>query len=342
MTPTEQLRIAEDRYRHYRSDERNIDVRAPIDPVDLIDFLHRFFGVGHFDEDRSIAVSGFLQKYGKDPNEILAKQKWTKIAGKVGKLLQEDDDWNKVSDEKREKEIKRQRNEAAEKKKRLEEALSKRETPQQQQQQQQQEEQRAHSLQKTLSEVCQWYPVVEKPQQQQKQPQQQQQQAQLQQQQQPGHSRTRLSSIISDVSSKASKKDSTETVSSEWSGPDYQRTSTKGKRLQKRKEKKEEKKESSSEEEEEEERRRGTERALEQAQDFAHENRTGDNLLDTLKAAGFFQKMFDAFKEESKREKESRRRKERRRRHSSSSDESTSSRSSKKKSKKGHRSRHRD
>ena len=120
------------------------------------------------------------------------------------------------------------------------------------------------------------------------------------------------SNAASRASSRASARDSTETVSSEWSGPDYQKASNKGKRLQKKKGTKEERKESSSEEEEEEEeKRRGTERALEQAQDYAHKNRTGNTLLDSLKAAGMFQQMYEIFEKERKERKKEKRQRER-------------------------------
>ena len=354
MTPEEQLKIAEERYRHFRKEQRDVDRNVPIDPVDLIDFLHRYFGIGHPDEDRALAVSGFLRKYGSNPKAILEKQKWSKLAQKLNKVVGENDAWNKISDKEREKEIKRQREQAAEKKKKLEEAMKTKETAprqqqkqqqhqQQQQQQQQQKEdgEKRQALEGTFSELVQWYPQPHPslPQQQQchRQPQQQQQQ----QQQQPGTSGTRCSSVASKASSKASNRDSTETVSSEWSGPEYEKASNKGKRLQRKKERKEERKDSSSEEGEEEERRRGTARALEQAQDYAHENRTGNTLLDSLKAAGMFDQMYEIFEKERQDRKNGRRQRERRRRHSSSSDESTYSRSSKKKSKKSHRSRHR-
>ena len=157
--------------------------------------------------------------------------------------------------------------------------------------------------------------------------------------QQPCSSRARESSVASRASSKASQKDSTETLSSEWSGPDYKKASNKGKRLQKRKEKKEKRRDSSSEEEEEEEKKKGTERALEQAQDYAHENRTGNAMLDSLKAAGMFEQMYEIFEKERKEREKERRQRERRRRHSSSSDESSYSRSSGRKSKKSHHSR---
>ena len=341
MTPTAQLRIAEERYRHFRKDEKDVDFGVQIDPVDLIDFLHRYFGIGHPDEDRAMAVSGFLSRYGSDPKAILEKQKWAKIAQNVHKITKKNDEWNKISDKEREKEIKRQKDQAADKKKKLERIMASKEADSQQQQQQQEEDaEKLQSLEQVFSQLVQWYPPPQpqRPQQQQRQQQQPQQQQQMEHQ--PSTSRERLPSVASRGSSKASKKDSTETISSEWSGPEYERASKKGKKLQKRRSKREERKESSSEEEEEEEKKKGTERALEQAQDFAHENRTGDDLLDTLKAAGMFEQMFDLFKRKTKEEKEERRRKERRRRHSSSSDESSYSRSSKRKSKKGHRSKH--
>merc|ERR1711911_296243 len=215
MTPAEQLRIAEGRYQHFWKDQKGIDYVVPIDPVDLIDFLHRYFGIGYPDEDRAMAISGFLKKYGSDPDAIMEKRKWARLAGNVNKILGKQDEWNQISDKEREKEIRRQREQATEKKKKLEAMMASKDAATQQQQQQQQE-------------------------------------------QQPGPSRERLSSVISRGSSKASKKDSTETVSSEWSGPEYERASKKGKKLQKRKEKREEKKESSSEEEEEEEEEEGT------------------------------------------------------------------------------------
>ena len=109
----------------------------PIDPVDLIDFLHQYYGIGHPDEDRTLAVSGFLSHYGSDPKAILEKQKWAKLAENLNKKMNKNDAWNKISDQEREKEIKRQREQAATKKKKLEEAMKEKEEAAQQQQQQQ-------------------------------------------------------------------------------------------------------------------------------------------------------------------------------------------------------------
>ena len=81
---------------------------------------------------------------------------------------------------------------------------------------------------------------------------------------------------------------------------------------------------------------------MEQAADYAHENRTGNEFIDAMKAAGFFEKMFEVFKAERNERKRQKKKKERRRRDSSSADESSTSHSSRRKSKKGHRSKHRD
>ena len=140
----------------------------------------------------------------------------------------------------------------------------------------------------------------------------------------------------------AQRQDSTETLSSSDSGPNYERVGNtrKGKQLSKTKPKKKEEeveKESSEEEEE-----RGRARVVEQAADYAHENRTGNEFIDAMKAAGFFEKMYSVFKAEREDKRKQKKKRERRRRDSSSSDESSTSHSSRRKPKKGHRSKHRD
>ena len=310
MNPEEQIRICEERYRLYRQEETGVRLQVPIDPVELTSFIHEKYDVGHPDEDRKLAISGFLRKYGNDAKKLHDASRATKMVINFQKVIQQNDEWNRISEEVIQSNIVKQRAEAAEKKKKLEEAMKKKAGSSQQQHQQQHQQQ---------------------------QPQQQQQHQQQQQQQQSQQPSTSgLSNLASKSSSttSAAKQDSTESLSSSESEPEYERVQpTKKKQHTKRHSKRRE-----EEEEESEEEKRGRARALEQAADYAHENQTGNDLLDAMKAAGIFDKMYSIFKAERGGKEKERKKKERRRRESSSSDESSTSRSSRHKSKKGHRS----
>ena len=324
LTPEKQIELCEKRYKLFREEQSGVREQVPIDPIELTSFIHEKYAVGHPDEDRKLAVSGYLRKYGTDAKKIFEASRSARMVQNFQRVIQQNDEWNQVADEVINDNIVKQRAEAAEKKKKLEEAMKKKKQQQHQQQQQQQQTQ-PHQQQ-----------------QHQQQHQQQQQQPPQQQQQQQGPSRPRLSSVVSMGSSRSSiqRKDSTETLSSSDSGPNYERmdTTTKGKQISKRRPKKKEEEEGESSGEEE----RGRARVIEQAADFAHENRTGNEFADAMKAAGFFEKMYAIFKAERDDRRKQKKKRERRRRNSSSSDESSTSHSSRRNSKKGHRSKHRD